>query len=108
MRVVVASDNAKATAWLEPVLRSGGFSVVVVTEATLESPELHGADVLIVDSKTADALADAARPIRRLLLAPRGGTLELEHIRRGFSDIIVVPSDESEVVARVRHAVSWT
>lgn len=107
MRVVVASSNTEATAWLEPVLRAGGFSVVVVPDATLESPELHGADVLIVDKYTADVLADAG-PIRRLLLAPRGGTLDLEGVRRGFSDIIVVPSDEAEVVARVRHAVSWS
>lgn len=107
MRVVVASSNAEATAWLEPVLRAGGFSVVVVPDATVDSPELHGADVLIVDTKTADVLADA-RPIRRLLLAPRGGTLDLEAVRRGFSDILVVPSDEDEVVARVKHAVSWS
>ena len=105
MRIVLASGNVDATNWLDDVLRAGGFSVVVVPDATPSSPELHGADVLIVDSNTADALADAG-PIRRLLLAPRGSTLDLDAVRRGFSDVLVVPSDPDEVVARVNHAVS--
>jgi DNA-binding response OmpR family regulator len=106
MRVVLASANLEATNWLDDVLRGGGFSVVVLPDATPSSPELHGADVLIVDTKTADGLA-AAGPARRLLLAPRGSTLDLEAVKRGFSDIIVVPSDPDEVVARVNHAASW-
>jgi len=105
MRVVLASADPEATNWLDEVLRGGGFSVVVVPDATPSSPELHGADVLIVDTTTADGLADAG-PSRRLLLAPRGATLDLDAVRRGFSDIIVVPSDPGEVVARVNHAAS--
>ena len=106
MRVVLASADLEATNWLDGVLRSGGFSVVVLPDATPASPELHGADVLIVDTKTADGLAGAG-PTRRLLLAPRGSTLDLQAVKKGFSDIIVVPSDPDEVVARVNHAASW-
>lgn len=105
MRIVLASDNLDATNWLDDVLRGGGFSVVVVPDASPSSPELHGADLLIVDSQTAGALAGAG-PVRRLLLAPRGSTLDLDAVRRGFSDVLVVPSDPDEVVARVNHAVS--
>jgi len=105
MRVVLASANHEATTWLDDVLRGGGFSVVVLSDATPNSPELHGADVLIVDTATADGLA-AAGPARRLLLAPRGSTLDLDAVRRGFADVIVVPSDPDEVVARVNHAAS--
>jgi len=106
MRVVLVSGNLEATDWLDGVLRGGGFSVVVLTEATPTSPELHGADVLIVDTKTAEGLADAGPP-RRLLLAPRGSTLDLDAVRRGFSDVIVVPSDPDDVVKRVSFAASW-
>jgi DNA-binding response OmpR family regulator len=105
MRVVLASGNTEATAWLDDVLRAGGFSVVVVPDISPSSPELHGADVLIVDAKTADGLAGRG-PYRRLLLAPRGGTLDLDAVKRGFSDVIVVPSDPDDVVARVNHAAS--
>ena len=105
MRVVVASDDVAATTWVETVLRTGGFSVVVVPDATEQSPELHGADVLIVDSKSAHSFADV-RQIRRLLLAPRGKTLDMDGVRQGFADIIVVPSDEAEVVERGRHAAA--
>lgn len=105
MRVVVASDDVAASTWVETVLRGGGFSVVVVPDATEASPELHGADVLIVDSKSAHAFVDV-RQIRRLLLAPRGKTLDLDGVRQGFTDIIVVPSDEADVVERVRLAAS--
>ncbi len=105
MRVVLASANFDATNWLDDVLRGGGFSVVVLPDATPTSPELHGADLLIVDSTTAHGL-EGAGPVRRLLLAPRGSTLDLDAVRRGFSDIIVVPSDPDEVVARVNHAAS--
>jgi DNA-binding response OmpR family regulator len=105
MRVVLAAADLEATNWLDDVLRGGGFSVVVVPDATPSSPELHGADVLIVDSTTAEGLAGAG-PVRRLLLASRGATLDLEAVRRGFADVIVVPSDPDEVVARVNHAAS--
>ena len=103
MRVVLAATDPEATNWLDGVLRGGGFSVVIVPDATPSSPELHGADVLIVDSKTADGLAGAG-PTRRLLLASRGATLDLDAVRRGFADVIVVPSDPDEVVARVNYA----
>jgi DNA-binding response OmpR family regulator len=105
MRVVLASGDTEATAWLDDVLRAGGFSVVVVPDASASSPELHGADVLIVDAKTADGLVGRG-PHRRLLLAPRGGTIDLDAVKRGFSDVIVVPSDPDDVVARVNHAGS--
>jgi DNA-binding response OmpR family regulator len=105
MRVVLASGNTEATAWLDDVLRAGGFSVVVVPDPSPSSPELHGADVLIVDASTAAELAGRG-PVRRLLLAPRSGTLDLEAVKQGFSDVIVVPSDPDEVVARVNHAAS--
>jgi DNA-binding response OmpR family regulator len=105
MRVVLASADQDAANWLDDVLRGGGFSVVVLADASPSSPELHGADVLIVDAATADGLANAG-PARRLLLAPRGATLDLDAVRRGFADVIVVPSDPDEVVARVNYAAS--
>jgi len=102
---VLVSGNAEATDWLDGVLRAGGFSVVVLTEASPASPELRGADVLVVDTKSADALSDAG-PWPRLLLAPRGSTLDLDGVRRGFADVIVVPSDPDDVVARVSYAAA--
>jgi DNA-binding response OmpR family regulator len=105
MRVVLAASDAEATTWLDDTLRAGGFSVVVVPDATPASPELHGADVLIVDAGTAQGLSGVSS-VRRLLLASRTSTLDLDSVRSGFADIIVVPSDPDDVVARVSFAAS--
>lgn len=103
MRVVVASSDSESTDWLERVLRAGGMSVVVVPDADPQTPDLRTADVVIVDRESAEALVDSMLK-RFVLMVPRGGTLEMKVVTGGFAEIVVVPSDEEDVVARVRHA----
>lgn len=105
MRVVLAAVDTERADWLAGVLGSAGFSVAVLTDPVPTSPELRGAELLIVDSKGAEALGDAG-PARRLLIAPREGTVELADVESGYKDVIAIPSPPDEVVARVRHALN--
>ena len=104
MRVVLAASDAERAEWLAGVLLAGGFSVVVLSEPTPTSPELRGADLVIVDRDGAAALGDAG-PSRRMLIAPRDGTVDLSDVESGFRDVIAIPSPADEVVARVRHVL---
>ncbi len=103
MRIVLSAADSEAREWLAGVLGSAGFSVVVLPDPDPAAPELRNADLLIVDESSASAIADAG-PKRRILLSPRGGTVELENIER-YADVIAIPSSAEEVVARVRHVI---
>jgi hypothetical protein len=105
MRVVLACRDQERAEWLAHVLGEAGFSVVVLSEVTPTSPELRGAEVMIVDDEAASSLGDAG-PSRRLLLSSRGATVNMHAIEGRFADILTLPAPEEEVVARVRHAVS--
>ena len=104
MRVPLACKDAERADWLAHVLGEAGFSMVVLPEATPESPELKGAELLITDGDSAKALGRAG-PSRRLLLSSRGATVDLAVIEGRFTDVLALPASEEEVVARVRHAV---
>lgn len=104
MRVVLAASDAERVEWLAGVLLAGGFSVAVVSDPTPTSPELRGADLLIVDRAGSAALGGAG-PDRRMLIAPRDGTVQLSDVESGFRDVIAIPSSADEVVARVRHVL---
>jgi hypothetical protein len=103
MRIVLAAADPEATEWLAGILGAEGFSVVVLPEPDPAAPELRGAELLIADESAASSLGDAG-PARRMLLSPRGGTVDLTQIDR-FADVIAVPSVPDEVIARVRHAL---
>jgi DNA-binding response OmpR family regulator len=105
MRVVLAASDSKSADWLADVLSAAGFSVAVLSDPSPTSPELRGAELLIVDSGNAAALAGAG-PSRRLLIAPRDATVSLTDVESGFRDVIAIPSPPEEVVARVRHVLS--
>lgn len=105
MRVVLAASDPESVEWLADVLSSAGFSVAVLSDPSPTSPELRGAELLIVDSGGAAALAGAG-PSRRLLIAPREGTVTMTDVESGFRDVIAIPSPPEEVVARVRHVLS--
>lgn len=105
MRVVLASSDTERADWLAGVLSAAGFSVAVLTDPTPTSPELHGAELLIVDSSCADALAGAG-PSRRVLIAPREGTVDRAALESGFKDVLAIPSPPDEIVARVRHVMN--
>lgn len=105
MRVVLAASDPESVEWLADVLSSAGFSVAVLSDPSPTSPELRGAELLIVDSVGAAALAGAG-PSRRLLIAPREGTVTMTDVESGFRDVIAIPSPPEEVVARVRHVLS--
>ncbi len=104
MRVVLAASDAEQAEWLAGVLLAAGLSVAVLSDPSPTSPELRGAELLIVDRKGAEALGSAG-PARRLLLAPRDGTVDLSDVESGFKDVIAIPSPPDEIVARVRHAL---
>jgi DNA-binding response OmpR family regulator len=104
MRVVVAAKDDQGAEWLTHVLAQAGYTVAVVPEITSSSPELHGADLLVADRENAVAIGDGG-PRCRILLAPRGGTIEIADVERGFADVIAFPSEPDEVVARVEHAL---
>jgi hypothetical protein len=87
------------------VLSAAGFSVAVLSDPSPTSPELHGAELLIVDSGSADALAGAG-PSRRVLIAPRDGTVDRSALESGFRDVLAIPSPPDEIVARVRHVMN--
>lgn len=107
MRVVLAASDAEGSEWLAGVLLAAGFSVAVVSDPSPTSPELRGAELLIVDRAAAKALAGAG-PARRLLIAPREGTVDLIDVEAGFKDVIAIPSPPDEIVARVRHVLDST
>lgn len=104
MRVVLAAGDAERADWLASVLLAAGFSVAVVSDPSPTSPELRGAELLIVDRAAAQALGTAG-PSRRLLIAPREGTVDLTDVEAGFKDVIALPSPPEEIVARVRHVL---
>lgn len=99
--MLVASTDAEATEWLATVLGGAGYTVVVIPNVEPTSPELKVVDVAIVDGAAASRLGAPEGPIR-ILMAPRGGTIDIAGLRESFSDVIVVPSDPDEVVARVQ------
>ena len=104
MRVVLAASDAEQTEWLAGVLLAAGFSVAVLSDPSPASPELRGAELLIVDRAGAEALRGVG-PARRLLIAPRDGTVDLTDVESGFKDVIAIPSPADEVVARVQHVL---
>ena len=104
MRVVLAAKDSERADWLAGVLSSAGFSVALLSDPTPTSPELRGAELLIVDPEGAEALGGAG-PARKLLIAPRDGTVQLDAVQGGFRDILAIPSPPEEIVARVRHAM---
>ncbi len=103
MRIVLACTDPEQADWLAHVLGDAGMSVVVLPSIDPTSPELRGAELLIVDSASAASLGDAGQ-VRRVLLSARGATIDLTAVQGRFSDILVVPAPPDEVVARVRHA----
>jgi DNA-binding response OmpR family regulator len=104
MRVILASKDAEATEWLAGVLGAGGYSVVVLVDASPSSPELRGAELLIADPEAAHSLGDAG-PKLRLLLSPRGGTVDMSLID-AFADVLAVPGSPEEVLARIEHVLN--
>lgn len=105
MRVIVSSTDESASGWLESVLRSAGLSVVVLPTPDPGSPELAGAELLIADPHCAKALTGVG-PDRRMLLIPRGQTVDVAAaVSGGFMDLIVVPAPEDDVLGRVGRAL---
>lgn len=105
MRVLVASRHAESTDWLESVLRSAGLSVVVLTDAGPDAPELESCELLIADREAAARLRGKG-PDRRLLLVPRGQAIDLEEaMGGGFMDLLVAPAPEDEILGRVGRAL---
>jgi DNA-binding response OmpR family regulator len=103
MRVILAAKDVEAREWLAGVLGSGGYSVVVLPDPNPDAPELRGAELLIADPDSFERLGDAA-PRRRLLLSARDGMVDMSVID-SFADVLAVPGDPAEVLARVRHVV---
>jgi hypothetical protein len=104
MRVVLACRDIERADWLAHILGNNGLSVVVLPEVTASSPELKGADLLILDAESASTIGEAGS-IKRVLLSARGTTIELEALTGKYADILVVPAPDDEVVARIQHAL---
>jgi hypothetical protein len=104
MRIVLACADPELADWLAHVLGEDGISVVVLPHVGPNSPELKGAELLIVDGPSAKALGDDGA-VKRVLLSARGSTIDVSAIQGRFADILVVPAPEDEVVARVRHVM---
>jgi hypothetical protein len=104
MRVVLACRDVERADWLAHILGEDGFSVVVLPEITPLSPELKGAELVILDDDAAVAMGDAG-PSRRVLLSARGATVNLMAVQGKFADILVVPAPAEEVIARIRHVL---
>jgi DNA-binding response OmpR family regulator len=104
MRVVVAAKDEEGAEWVTHVLSQAGYTVALVPDIAPSSPELRGAELLIADRDAAAAVGDAG-PRCRILLASRGGTIEMSDLERGFVDVIAFPSETEEVLGRVEHAV---
>ena len=104
MRVVLACRDVERADWLAHILGEDGFSVVVLPEITPSSPELKGAELVILDDDAAVSIGDAG-PSRRVLLSARGTTVDLRAIQGRFADILVIPAPADEVIARVRHVM---
>jgi HD-GYP domain-containing protein (c-di-GMP phosphodiesterase class II) len=101
VRVVVVSHDLEAAEWLGSVLRSAGLSVVILPTPDPRSPELEISELLVADRDAAAALGPAG-PAKRILLVPRGQTVDLATaMGGGFGDLIVVPSPEDDVLAKV-------
>jgi hypothetical protein len=104
MRIVLACRDPEHADWLAHILGEDGLSVVVLQEVDPKSPELKGAELLIVDSESAALIGDAGPP-KRVLLSARGSTIDLTAVQGRFAEIIVIPAPEAEVVARIRHVM---
>ena len=104
MRVVLACADVDVADHLAHVLGGDGFSVVVLPDIDPTSPELRGAELVLLDTDSAKALGDEG-PARRILISARGTTLDLNAVQGRYSDILVVPAPDEEIVARVRHAI---
>lgn len=105
MRVVLAAKDTERADWLASVLSAAGFSVALISDPIPTSPELRGAELLIVDPEGAEAIGSAG-PSRKLLIAPRDGTVSMDDLGAGFRDILAIPSPPEEIIARVRHALN--
>jgi DNA-binding response OmpR family regulator len=103
-RVVLASRDTDQADWLAGVLGQAGLSVSVVDDLSSESPELRGAELAILDEPSAEVLGEAG-PSKRVLLASRDGTVDLNAVRSGFADILALPVDDEEAVARIQHVL---
>jgi DNA-binding response OmpR family regulator len=104
MRIILACKDPDHADWLAHILGEDGFSVVVLPDVGPNSPELRGAELLIVDGDSAATLGDAG-PVKKVLLSARGATIDLKSVQGRFAEIIVVPAPDEEVVARVRHVL---
>jgi HD-GYP domain-containing protein (c-di-GMP phosphodiesterase class II) len=105
MRVIVASSDEEAAGWLQNVLTSAGLSVAVLGEPVPSAPELSGGDLLVADRLSADSIGDSG-PRRRMLLVPRGHVVDVAAaLSGGFLDLIIIPSPEDEILARVGRAL---
>ena len=101
MRVVVASTDSEAAEWLRGVLQSAGLSVSVLADAGPDSPELDGADLLIADGDAARKIAGAG-PRRKIMLVPRGGSVDVsEVLAGGYSDMLSMPAADEDILVRV-------
>jgi hypothetical protein len=103
MRVILAAPDTDDAEWLAHVLGGAGYSVVVLPDVGPSSPELKDADLVITDITGARALGDAG-PTRRLLIAPRGATVDLAAIEGRFTDVLAMPSAPEDVLAHVERA----
>lgn len=106
--MVLACQDEEVADRLAAVLANDGMSVVVLKEISEESPELKGADLLIVDGASARALGEGATEkgsATKILLSERGATIEFDAISGRYADILVVPAPDEEVIGRVRHAM---
>lgn len=104
MRIVLACHDPERADWLAHVLGGDGLSVVVLVDVNEQSPELRGAELLIVDAESAATIGEGG-PTRRVLLSDRGSTIDLTAVQGRFSDILVVPAPDDEIVARIRHVM---
>jgi HD-GYP domain-containing protein (c-di-GMP phosphodiesterase class II) len=105
MRVILATRDEDAGSWLQAVLSSAGLTVARLAHPDPTAPELAQADLLIADSISAASL-EGAGPGRRLLLIPRGHVVDVaQAMAGGFLDLLVIPSPEDEVLARVGRAM---
>jgi DNA-binding response OmpR family regulator len=105
MRVLVVSEDVEAREWLAAVLGGAGMTVDVLGSIDPASPELRVAELAVLDHQSAERLGPEPA-VKRVLLAPRGATVDIDAVRGGFSEILVVPSEPEDVVARVRRAAS--
>lgn len=104
MRIVLACQNTEHADWLAHALGEEGFSVVVLSDIAPDSPELKGAELVILDAEAAGAIGEAG-PTKRVLVSGRGDTVNLIAIQGKFADVLVIPAPAEEVIARINHVM---